>query len=289
MTEVLAKTLASAFKNACISELEALKPGNVHMLADGHGMTVQDFLKSAEVAASVIAKPGLTVGQRILQATQATNTAVGCNTNLGIILLCAPLIEAAFQSGGEVTAHGLQAVLNQLSVDDAIATYAAIRIANPAGLGTSSKHDVADIPRVSLLEVMQVAAERDMVAQQYANGYREIFEAVAYYHALLTRWERPAWVTAAVYLRFLATFPDSHVTRKYGIEIAENVRQQASSHWEALESLENPKTYLHPLLDFDSDLKARSINPGTSADLTVSVLLLKKLLNKSEINSSQLA
>ena len=39
--------LADAFKAACMAELEALKPGNVHIFADGHGMTVQDFMASA--------------------------------------------------------------------------------------------------------------------------------------------------------------------------------------------------------------------------------------------------
>ena len=36
----------------------------------------------------------LTVGERILSAVQATQEAVGLNTNLGIILLCAPMIQA---------------------------------------------------------------------------------------------------------------------------------------------------------------------------------------------------
>ncbi|CAG0990300.1 hypothetical protein MTYP_02247 [Methylophilaceae bacterium] len=272
--------LAAQFKSACIAELEALKPGNVHALADGHGMTVQDFLKSAEAAASVIARPGLTVGQRILQAVQATADAVGCNTNLGIILLCVPLIEAAFPGGEELSSHRLQVVLDQLTVDDARDAYAAIRIANPAGLGSSDRHDVGQPASATLLAAMHEAADRDMIARQYANGYREVFDALAYYRRLLARWERPAWAVSGLYLRFLATFPDSHIVRKYGAEQAENIRQQAVPYWQELESRENPKTYLRPLLDFDRDLKAQSINPGTSADMTVAVLLLAGLVSE---------
>ena len=43
--------MTQKYTNACMAELTALKPGNVHLFADGHGMLVQDFIKSAEVSA----------------------------------------------------------------------------------------------------------------------------------------------------------------------------------------------------------------------------------------------
>jgi triphosphoribosyl-dephospho-CoA synthase len=269
--------LAAKFKAACIAELEAVKPGNVHMLSDGHGMTVQDFLSSAEVAAGVIAQAGMSVGQRILQAVRATNAAVGCNTNLGIILLCAPLIQAALNTDGVITRKDVQAVLDQLTIDDANDAFAAIRIANPAGLGRSEHHDVASPASVTLLQAMQEAADRDLIARQYANGYQQVFEGLAYYHQMMVRWERPAWAASGLYLYFLANFPDSHIVRKYGMVLAETVRQQAVLHWQELVGRDNPKTYLRPLLSFDQALKTQSINPGTSADVTVAILCLANL------------
>jgi triphosphoribosyl-dephospho-CoA synthase len=101
------------YRDACMAELTAIKPGNVHMFADGHGMVVQDFIQSANVSAPVISKSGLTVGQRILNATQATWSEVGCNTNLGIVLLTAPMIQAAYADEG-FNQKTLQAVLNAL-------------------------------------------------------------------------------------------------------------------------------------------------------------------------------
>ena len=89
--------LAKAFKAACMAELEALKPGNVHIFADGHGMTVHDFIASAEAVSAVIAQPDLSLGERIFLSVQATQKAVNMNTNLGTILLCAPMIHAALQ------------------------------------------------------------------------------------------------------------------------------------------------------------------------------------------------
>ncbi len=277
MSEALATLLAARFKAACIAELEAVKPGNVHALADGHGMTVQDFLRSAEAAAGVIAQPELSIGQRILQAIQATQAAVGCNTNLGIVLLCAPLIQTALQAGGKITREYLQRTLAQLSVKDAEDAFAAIRLANPAGLGYSARHDVAMPADVTLLDAMRDAAERDLIARQYANGYEQVYAGRDYYRDLCARWERPAWATSALYLYFLTHFPDSHIARKYGTDLALNVQQEAAVHWQALASCDNPKTYLRPLLDFDRSLKERGINPGTSADMTVATLLTEGL------------
>ena len=43
--------IAAAFKWACLAELDAPKPGNVHTFAAGHRMTVDEFISSADAAA----------------------------------------------------------------------------------------------------------------------------------------------------------------------------------------------------------------------------------------------
>jgi len=270
--------LANAFEAACMDELEALKPGNVHIFADGHGMVVQDFMRSAEAAAAVIAQPELSVGQRILSAIEATRNAVGCNTNLGIVLLCAPLIHAVLHGNKSTLRGRLQQVLQELTIEDAELAYQAIVLASPAGLGESELHDVRTAPRVTLLEAMREAQQRDRIALQYARGFSDVFDAgVTRYRETLLRWERPAWATTAVYLGFLARFDDSHILRKHGGATAVMIRQEAEIHEKALLLLDNPKTYQRELLKFDADLKARGLNPGTSADLTVASLLTVSL------------
>ena len=96
-------SIRAAFLAACKLDVAALKPGNVHRHADGHGMTVADFIASAEAAAPALCRPGSPLGRRLLDAVTATRAAVGCNTNLGILLLCAPLAVAA-ESGIAVAA-----------------------------------------------------------------------------------------------------------------------------------------------------------------------------------------
>ncbi len=269
--------LANAFKAACLTELEALKPGNVHIFADGHGMTVQDFLLSAEAASTVIAQPNLSLGQRILQSVQATQNMVGLNTNLGIILLCAPIIHAALQAGESDFSTKLSTVLSNTTIEDAECAFAAIRLASPAGLGDSAQQDVNQSATETLYNTMQIAAPRDLIARQYTNHFADIFAAVKHYQSLLTQWQRPAWAATGVYLHFMANFYDSHIMRKYGEAIAKMVQAEAAAHQADFVKAYNPKTFQTPLLAFDAALKKRGLNPGTNADMTVAVLLMVRI------------
>ena len=271
--------LSNIFKAVCLAELEALKPGNVHIFADGHGMTIEHFIASAEAASHVIALPDLNVGERILSAVKATKNAVGMNTNLGIILLCGPIIHAALNRQNKDFTKDLKQVLRDLSIEDAVLAFEAINLANPAGLGDVVQYDVREPARCTLLEAMQAGAEYDMIAKQYTNDFHNILSfGITRYQAFLTQWQRPAWAVSALYLGFMARFMDSHIIRKHGDIAASLVQSLAQEHETALLKSYNPKNYLTPLLHFDADLKSQHLNPGTSADLTVATLLLDKLL-----------
>ena len=150
------EAISRSFHDSCLAELDALKPGNVHRFGDGHRMTIADFVASAEAAAPLIGRQGLALGTRIRLAVEATRRAVGQNTNLGIILLAAPLAGAALDPQGRLSKPP-QSMLQGLSVDDAREAYRAIRETKPGGLGEAPRHDVASEPEVSLLEAMRVA------------------------------------------------------------------------------------------------------------------------------------
>lgn len=264
--------VAQAFEQACLAELQAMKPGNVHVFADGHGMSVGDFVKSAHAAAAAIAQPGLRVGQRVLGAIEATWTAVGCNTNLGIVLLAAPIIQSA------LTGQSLPCVLRELTQQDADDVFRAIVMASPAGLGDSNHHDVREVATVTLLEAMREAAPRDRIAYQYAHDYEDILGyGLPRFREAMARWGNEPWAATAVHLGFMSAIPDSHVSRKYGIGVAEALCIEALEHEQALLACENPKTSFGQLLRFDASLKSRGLNPGTSADLTVATLLVATL------------
>jgi triphosphoribosyl-dephospho-CoA synthase len=270
--------VAKAFIAACLAELDAPKPGNVHRHADGHGMTVADFERSAAVAAPAVAAPGAPVGARVLAAVEATRAAVGQNTNLGIVLLCAPLA-AAFEHAraGAGLWPALEGVLAGLTVEDARAAYRAIRLAAPGGLGRSAEADVAGEPGVTLLEAMRLAADRDRIAWNYANGFRDVRRTgVPTLERLSRRLEEP-WAVAGVHLAFLAAVPDSHVARKHGPDAAERVRADAAGLWARYVGAPDPRALLPALLALDRELKAAGLNPGTTADLTVASVFARGL------------
>jgi triphosphoribosyl-dephospho-CoA synthase len=268
--------IAEAFIAACRDEIEAPKPGNVHVFADGHGMTVNDFLRSAEAVAPALSNSALPVGARILASVEATFAAVRLNTNLGIVLLCAPLAAAA-QRGGDLR-EGVKQTIAGLTRLDAESAFKAILRAAPAGLGTALRHDVRSPPSVTLLEAMREAAGRDRVAVQYTSDFTDIFETGmgALASARVSGWPAP-WPVAAVYLAFLAGFPDSHITRKNGPEAAARVQIEALAARKRFMSAANPAETLQDLLSFDRRIKARGLNPGTSADLTVASVFADRL------------
>jgi triphosphoribosyl-dephospho-CoA synthase len=268
--------IAEAFIASCRDEIEAPKPGNVHIYADGHGMNVEDFARSATAAGPGLCAAGAPVGERILAAIEATIAAVGQNTNLGIVLLCAPLAAAA-EGGGELL-NAVQKILAALTRADAAAAFRAILLAQPAGLGEAPSHDVRAPADTTLLEAMRAAAERDRIAFQYASGFRDIFEtgfeALGDFRA---KGHAAPWPTVAVHLAFLSGFADSHIVRKKGPEAAAIVQGEARHLHRAFIETSDPATMLPALLSFDRELKTHGTNPGTTADLTVATLFADRL------------
>ena len=258
------EAIESAFIDACLLDVTAMKPGNVGLHGAGHGMHAAQFIRSARAAAPEIARPGATVGERIARAISATHDAVGINTNLGIVLLAAPLAQAALLPG-----KTLAEVLVELTIEDAEHAFAAIRLANPGGLGRSPRHDVHAPARVTLLEAMREAAPRDRIASQYRDGFVDVLgtgrAAVAAARARDLDWCRTA---TAVFLAFLARYTDSHVERKLGDSQARTLREAASQ----ASAPQCAQAHDGALERWDLDLKSRGVNPGTSADLTVATL-----------------
>ena len=266
--------VAAAFEAACVEELAALKPGNVHVFASGHGMEVEDFRASARAAAPHIARRGARVGARVLAAVEASWAAVAKNTNLGILLLCAPLALAA-ERGGDLR-ETVAAVLADLGQADAADAFRAIALASPAGLGTSAAHDVREPALATLLEAMQAAASRDRIAHQYAHGFADIFD-IGLPALRAARHFGGMWPTVTVHLAFLAAFADSHISRKYGDAAARQVMAEGRTWHRRLLAAAHPEALTPALLDFDASLKRKSLNPGTSADLTVATLFAARL------------
>jgi triphosphoribosyl-dephospho-CoA synthase len=285
----LAKARA-AFLRACRLDVETAKPGNVSVGYPGHGMTAAQFIASADAAANALFAPGARVGMRMLDAVSRTREAAGCNTNLGIVLLVSPLAaaleihaddpraDAGISAGAWRTAT--QQVLATLDLDDTRAAYRAIALANPGGLGDAPEQSVHDLPSVDLRTAMTLAAGRDSIARQYANGFRDVFETglETVRRAQRSGHSQPATaLTLDVFLAFLSGWPDSHIVRKHGLPMAQSVTREARKRQDAMHRALARGEVAKELLalgEWDAELKAQGINPGTSADLTVATLFV---------------
>ncbi|HEY4352878.1 MAG TPA: triphosphoribosyl-dephospho-CoA synthase [Paraburkholderia sp.] len=267
-----------AFLRACSLDVETPKPGNVSAQSAGHRMDAQQFIASAAASVPALFAHGTPVGSRILDAVMRTQQAIGCNTNLGIVLLVAPLAAALEEPGSlQVAAQWRDAterVLERLSVDDAQAAYLGIRAANPGGLGDAPEQSVHAQPTVSLRAAMQLAAARDSIARQYENGFADVFTTGLDAISNLLQINpdaTPETITLDVFLTYLSTWPDSHIVRKQGVTVAQSVTREAGkrlAQWRAA-----PHSPRAARLDaWDAELKREGINPGTSADLTVATL-----------------
>jgi triphosphoribosyl-dephospho-CoA synthase len=267
--------LAELYRQACEIELQAFKPGNVSVYAEGHDMTVNDFRVSAEVSAEALCNPNYSLGEKIFYGVKATREAVGCNTNLGILLLCAPIIQAASQKNADKSLQlAIKHVLATTTISDADWVFKAIALAAPGGLGKSTEQDVHNPATVTLAQAMQIASNKDRIALQYVTDYKDIFDyAVLRYNASLSRWRDKSWAAVFVYAELLAQYPDSHIERKHGDKytkwLATRMRHVIEEFGDATDTAQLKQT----LFCLDAELKANGINPGTTADMTVATIL----------------
>jgi triphosphoribosyl-dephospho-CoA synthase len=272
---ISSRQLGELYQQACEVELQAFKPGNVSVYADGHDMTVADFRLSAKVSAVPLCNPDYSLGEKIFYAVKATREAVACNTNLGIILLCAPLVQAINNIKPDLTLRSaLRQILTTTTLDDADWVFKAITLASPGGLGSADEQDVSEKPSVTLTEAMRLSSAKDRIALQYITDYRDIFDfAVPIHYNAVRKWGNQEWAAVSVYAGLLSQFPDSHIERKYGNQYSEMVAAKMAQLSNELSTVESPEHTLPLLYSLDQALKSKGLNPGTMADMTVATVL----------------
>lgn len=277
------EAIGIAAQLACLLEVSAPKPGNVSPGRHFADLRYEDFLASALAIGPPLAGAGTRrLGATIRLAIEATRRWARSNTNLGIVLLTAPIARAAATMPKNVrplNARTLQdavrAVLGSTTVDDARDAYAAIRMARPGGLSSVDSQDVSAEPTMTLVEVMRLAAERDTIAREYASGFELTF-GTAVPALERARREGLAWDDAVVeaFLTVLAAVPDTHIARRSGAELARKVSRQARAVLAAggVRSGEGRQA----IEDMDRALRdaRNSGNPGTTADLTAAALFV---------------
>lgn len=263
--------LTQLLYQACQMEATARKPGNVHPQANFQDMTYNDFLLSADIAAPILARAEQQgVGATILQAVRETRQTIGRNTNLGMLLLLAPL---AAVPASQTLAAGIAEVTRNLTIEDARNVYEAIRLANPGGMGSVPEADVSTAPQITLRAAMELARSRDSIAEEYASDFALVTGQAA---RILAGGTLQDWELRVIHLHlwFLARTGDTLIARKCGEETSEEAQMWARHIF--AEGWPETDGSIRLCQKFDRWLRAdgHRRNPGTTADLVAATLFV---------------
>lgn len=275
------------------------KPGNVHRTQDFDDMVFEDFLISGVVIGDSIKKAAargkkykndtyllekIKLGEIIKEAVLETDKWIGNNTNLGIILLLTPLAAAAGMSKDFTELReNLGRVMDATTSDDAVNLYDAINIADAGGMGEHDKLDVADAQArdklikddINMYEVLQMSSKWDLLSYELTNLMPITFETgFPTFRSVKAEYGINKAILQT-FLTILSKNPDSLISRKYGNDMARMVTADADSILQnggAITSLG-----LGLLHEFDKQLVRNKLNPGTTADLTASSIMVAYL------------
>ena len=280
------------------------KPGNVHRTQNFQDTHYEHFLISSVAIIPIlrnIASQGkrvmnkeillneLNLGAAILNAVKSTQLWQSAgNTNLGIILLFVPLACAA----GMLIDHpnpsllklrnNLDLIIQNSTPTDTVKLYEAIHIADPGGLGKVTEFDIngessEDLLRknINLFDVFKISADRDSIAREWITKFQITFElGLPYFSEIFKKTSDINVSVVHTYLKILGAIPDTLIARKYGKPLAKRISTRAK-HILNQGGLLSKKQLLW---QFDLELRNKQkINPGTSADLTASTIMVALL------------
>ena len=269
--------IAWAAQMTCLLEASAEKPGNVTRSKDFSDSCYENFLVSAMAIGPAFQNAAdASVGETIRRAVRDTQRLVSTNTNLGMVLLLAPLAKAAANGHSQGFRAAVSEVLEALTINDAEMAYEAIRLAIPAGLGEVERYDVREEKLdITLRDAMMLAQDRDTVAREYVTSFENTFNLG--YPTLLRFWEQGHRMSDSIvqtFLSILAQVPDALIARKNGLSVAEKVSQSARKVLArggifTAEGREEVSNFDRALRD-----ERHRLNPGTTADLVAAVLFV---------------
>ncbi|MEM3755232.1 MAG: triphosphoribosyl-dephospho-CoA synthase [Candidatus Bathyarchaeia archaeon] len=286
------------------------KPGNVHRTADFKDIRFEHFIAGSIAILPIIRKTVINglkaskgkiglervmVGSAIYEAiNEVQKWHKGSNTHLGISMLLIPLSSAygfAYGKHGKVSINswrnGIKSIVESTTPQDAVYVYKAIKKAKPGGLGKVEDKEAIDVydPQaekkliekgITLYEVMKISASWDTIAKEWVTSMQLTFEFG--YPTLMKLYLDKHDINYAIvhtFLEILAKNPDSLIARKMGYSIAKEVSEKAKEVLSLGGML--TKEGFECLNKLDKELRINgenSLNPGTTADLVASSLMV---------------
>ena len=273
------------------------KPGNVHRTRDFPDMVFEDFLISGVVIGDIMKKaaklgikhgPGslekIEIGKLIMEAVIETDKWVANNTNLGIIMLLTPLSAAAGMSSDiSELQDNVDNIMRATTPSDAANLYDAINIADAGGMGEKDELDVGSEDAksqlinkgINMYDVLDLSAQWDMLAYELTKAMPITFEIGYPTFNGVKQTNTINNATVQSFLTILSIYPDTLIARKYDIETDQKVSEDARLIIAEGGILTDKGVDM--INDFDKDLVKKSLNPGTTADLTASSVMVALL------------
>jgi len=276
------------------------KPGNVHRTRDFHDMVFEDFLISG-IAIGDILKEAAThaleinnsisfkeanLGKYILQAVRETDKWVANNTNLGIIMLIVPIaMSASISKNLDELRENVNNLIFFSTVIDTIALYEAISIADAGGMGKQDDFDVNSSDstqeliekNLNIYDVLNISSSWDSLAMELTSKMPVSFDIGYPLFSKLKQEFSINLATVVTFLTILSQVPDTLISRKYGDEKAKEVSSLAMDVLELKDLDDDMIEFNKKLAEFDDFLFENKLNPGTTADLTASSIMISYL------------
>jgi triphosphoribosyl-dephospho-CoA synthase len=275
------------------------KPGNVHRTRDFPDMVFEDFLISGVVIGDIMKKASrrglkyggkkdsldkIEIGKMIKEAVLETDKWIANNTNLGIVMLLTPLSAAAGMSHNvNELQENVDRIMRSTTPNDAANLYDAINIADAGGMGEQDDLDVGSDDakkqlfdrNINMFDVLDLSAQWDMLAYELTRTMPITFEIgyPTFKRAKESNGINKA--TVQTFLTILAIYSDTLISRKYGVDIAQKVTEDANLIISEGGILTDKGFDM--VNEFDKELVDKNLNPGTTADLTASSIMVALL------------
>ena len=172
-----AETLKRIYYDACCEELQVFKPGNFSSLSKIHSMNELKFKYAAMISSKFLTNKELTIGEAIFFSAKQCKIELNSNYNLGIIILCAPIIRTCMKSIKHFKIN-LKSCLNKISERDGKLILKSIKFVKPAGIENyNGKGNVLKSKKEwSFLEIMRIGSSWDRISRCYIQNYLEIID-----------------------------------------------------------------------------------------------------------------
>ena len=269
--------LKKIYINSCFEELTYLKPGNQNTMTNFSSSKISKFREAAKISSDFLFNKELSLGESIFLSAKKCFDSLGSNYNLGIILLCAPIIKSLLKFDNVY----INEILKSINENEGDLIFQAIKYSKPGGIKNySGKGDIQDeIQKRSLNfnDIMKIGSLRDRISRCYIDNYNEVVKYGLPSFKKNKRYHNREKACIFLFLDYLGYDLDSHLQRKQGYFKAEMIRKKSITLKKRLNYKKG--SYFFQLRDFDRYLKKLNFNPGTSADLTVTTLLMDKIID----------